>query len=58
MTTSEVRELLNLSKSKIFELVRNGKLIRIYKNNYDKKSVLQFKEDQDFRLKNKPNWKY
>lgn len=58
MTTKEVSELLNLSKSKIFELVRNGKLIRIYKNNYDKKSVLQFKEDQDFRLKNKPNWKY
>lgn len=58
MTTKEVSELLNLSKSKIFELVRNGKLIRIYKNNYEKKSVLQFKEDQDFRLKNKPNWKY
>lgn len=58
MTTKEVSELLNLSNSKIFELVRNGKLIRIYKNNYDKKSVLQFKQDQDFRLKNMANWKY
>lgn len=58
MTTSEVSELLNMSKSKIFELVRNGKLIRINKNNYDKKSVLQFKEDIDFRLKNKQKWKY
>lgn len=58
MTTIEVSELLNLSKSKIHELARRNKLIRIHKNNYDKKSVLQFKEDRDFRLKNKPNWKY
>lgn len=58
MTTKEVSELLNMSKSKIFELVRNGKLIRINKNNYDKKTVLQLKEDIDFRLKNKQKWKY
>ena len=58
MTIKEISELLNYNKSKIIELKNSNKIIKISRNNYDKKSVIKYKNEMDFRLKNKANWKY
>ena len=58
MTIKEISELLNYNKSKIIELKNSNKIKKISRNNYDKKSVIEYKNEMDFRLKNKANWKY
>lgn len=56
MTLKEITSYLQISNSKLFELVKSGKIKRVQKNLYDTESIMKYKSEKDFRIKNKAKW--
>ena len=51
MTLKEICDLLNISESKVYELVRKGIIIKLTHGIYEKKSVYIYHDERIERLK-------